>query len=194
VILHERQGASMWKAIIAMLGVLVLSGCAPVWVQTNGPFQGAGYTLELPQGWMATTNPKNMVLTNDGPELQLVYVKIIDISDQDKNMDKEKTSGKRLKKGMLPQEVAEIVLDMMHSDKGMVQFTVLENKPVQVGSKDGFRLVYTYKNDKLRNQCIYYGMLHDDKFYRISYCATIRYYFEKDVAQFEKIAASFKIN
>ncbi len=184
----------MRNVIIAVLGVLVLSGCAPIWVQTKGPFQGAGYTLDLPQGWMATTNPKRMVVTHDGPELQSVYVLVVDISEQEKNKDNKKPSGKRFKRGMLPQEAAEALLDNMRSDQGLGQFTVVENKPAQVGGKDGFRLVYTYKNNKLRNQCIYYGMLHDEKFYRISYCATVRYYFEKDVAEFEKIVASFKVN
>lgn len=184
----------MRRSIIAMLAVVAVSGCAPHWVQTNGPFQGAGYTLDLPAEWMAANrNPKRVIITHDGPELQSVYVSVVDLSEQEKNADKDKPAGKRLKPGMLPQEAAETVLDLMRSDKSLVQFSMVENKPTQMGGKDGFRLVYAYKSDKIRFQCIYYGMLQAEKFYRVSYCAPVRYYFEKDVAAFEKIAASFKL-
>jgi hypothetical protein len=194
VITREKQGASMRNTIITILAALVLSGCAPIWVRTSVLFQGAGYTVELPQGWMATRNPKSLVVTHDGPELQSVYVHVVDLSELEKKRDKDKPAGKLLTKGMLPQEAAETILDGMQSNKRLSRFTVIENKPAKVGGKDGFRLDYTYKDDKLRNRCIFYGMLHEDKFYRISYCATVRYYFDKDLEEFENIAASFKVD
>lgn len=179
--------------IFTLMVAVFLSGCAPIWVQTNGQFQGTGYTLDLPKGWMTSTNPKNLVITTDGPELQSIFLSVIDLVELEKKQDKGKPYNKRVKKGMLPQEAAETILDNMRSDKSIAQFTLIENIPAQVGGKDGFKLDYTYKLGKLREKCIYYGMLNGDNFYRISYCAPVRYYFDKDVAQFEKIAASFRI-
>ncbi len=174
----------MRKWIVVLL--VFMAGCA-VWQQTGGPFSGAGYTLDLPKGWMASKNTKNMRITRDGLALQQIHVLIADITKQDKD------AKKRLKKGMLPQEVAEGILDVMRSDKRLGQFTLVENAPAQIGGREGFRLVYTYRNEKVRYRTVYYGLLQDEKFYRISYTAPVRYYFDKDVAAFEEIVKSFKL-
>ena len=171
---------------IAMLIVVLVTGCA-VWQQTNGPFSGAGYTLDLPKGWMATKDPKSLNITRDGLPLQHIYVYITDITKL------EMDNNKILKKGMLPQELSEKVLDRMRSNKRVSQFTVVENVPAQVGGKEGFRVVYTYRQDKVRYRDIYYGMLQGETYYRISYSAPVRYYFDKDVAVFEEIVKSFKL-
>lgn len=171
-----------WLIVLLTL----LTGCA-AWQQTGGPFKGAGYTLDMPKGWMATRDPKHLYVTKDGPALQQMYVFVGDIAEQGKN------AKKTLKKGMLPQELAESVLDIMRSDKRLGQFTVVENAPAQLGGRDGFRLVYTYKSDKVRYRTVYYGMLQGDTFFRISYSAPVRYYFDKDVTVFEEIVKSFKL-
>ncbi len=169
-----------------ILLLVLMSGCA-VWHPTEGPYRGAGYALDLPKGWMATKDPKNLIVTRDGPALQKIGVGVRDLADQDKD------SKKKVTKGMLPQEAAETILDMKRNNTSIAQFTVVENEPAQVGGNEGFRIVYTYKSDKLRYRCIYYGMLQGETFYGISYCAPIRYYFDKDVATFEEIVRSFKL-
>jgi len=174
----------MRKWIIVLLAFV--TGCA-VWHQTDGTFSGADYTLDLPKGWMVTNDPKNLRITRDGTALQQILVFIGDIAEQDKN------AKKKLKKGMLPQEVAESILDRMRSDKSLIQFTVVENEPALIGGEEGFRLVCTYTKGKVRYRTIYYGMLRGEKFYRISYSAPIRYYFDKDVASFEEIVKSLKL-
>lgn len=105
----------------------------------------------------------------------------------------KKDAKKVLKANMLPQEVADFILDILRSDKKLSQFTLVKNEPAQLGGKDGFRLVYTFMINKVRYRNIYYGMLQDKTFYRISYSAPVRYYFDKDVAAFEKIVGSFKL-
>lgn len=174
----------MRKWVIVLLAFV--AGCA-VWQQTGGLFNGAGYTLDLPKGWMATKDPKNLKITTDGPALQEILVSIVDIAEQ--KSDAKKT----LKKDMLPQELAEVVLDRARSNKGMVQFTVLDNAPAQLGGREGFRLDCTYKKNKVRYRGIYYGMLQGETFYRVSYAAPVRYYFDKDVATFEEIVRSFRL-
>lgn len=172
---------------IIVMSMLLLGGCAH-WQQTGGPLRGAGYTLDLPSGWMATNrNPKNVIVTRDGPALQQVRIFTAGLSEQDED------ARKRVTKGMLPQEVADSILDWLRSDKSMIQFAVVENEPAQLGGKEGFRIVYTWKNDKVRYRSIYYGMLDGETFYRISYAAPVRNYFDKDVAAFEAIVKSFKV-
>ncbi|MBI5142765.1 MAG: hypothetical protein HZA20_11345 [Nitrospirae bacterium] len=174
----------MKKLIIVL--VTFIAGCA-VWQQTGGPFTGAGYTLDLPQGWMATKNPKHMYITKDGLPLQQIYMFTGDITEMGKG------AKKTLKKGMLPQEVAEFFLDVFRSDKSLGQFTVIENAPAQLAGKDGFKLVNTYKSNAVRYREIYYGLLEGNTFYAISYNAPVRYYFDKDAAAFEEIVKSFRL-
>jgi hypothetical protein len=172
-----------WAAVLLVL----LTGCA-VWHPIGGPYRGAGYTLDLPKGWMAITkDPKSILVSKDGPALQQVRVFTRDLAEQSEEVKK------RITKGMLPQEVAESLLDRMRSDKSMAQFTVVENEPALLGGKEGFRLVFTYKSDKVRYRCIYYGLLDGETFYRVSYAAPVRYYFDKDAAAFEEIVKSFKV-
>jgi hypothetical protein len=181
----QTGGRVMRKWVVVLL--VFMAGCA-VWQQTGGPFSGAGYTLDLPKGWMASKNTKNMGITRDGLALQQIRVRIADITKQD-----DEDAKKILKKGMLPQEAAERVLDIMRSDKSLSQFTLVENAPAQIGGREGFRLVYTYRNDPVRYRTVYYGLLQGETFYRISYTAPVRYYFDKDVAVFEAIVKSFKL-
>jgi hypothetical protein len=166
--------------------LVLLSGCA-VWHPTGGPFMGAGYSLDLPTGWMASTDPKSLVITKDGETLQQIYVYVGDISKQDKD------AKKILKKGMLPQEAAEVILDLKRSDQSLSQFTVVENLPAQLGGNEGFRMVYTYRQNKVRYKIVSYGMLQGERFYRITYTAPVRFYFDKDVSAFEEIVKSFKM-
>ena len=170
----------------AVVLLVILAGCA-VWQQTGGLFSGAGYTLDLPKGWMASRNPKNLNVTRDGQPLQNIYINVTDITKQDKE-DK-----KILQKSMLPQEAAQLMIDSMSSDKSVGQFRVVENTPARIGGVDGFRLVYTYRRGDVRYKSIYYGLLQGEKFYRISYSAPVRYYFDKDIAAFEEIVRSLKL-
>lgn len=174
----------MRKWVVVLL--VFMTGCA-FWQQTGGPFNGEGYALDLPKGWMTARTTKNLYMTRDGVSLQQIQALARDITKQ------EKDAKKILTKGMLPQEAAERVLDIVRSDKSLGQFTVVENAPAQIGGKEGFRLVYTYRNDKVRYRSVYYGLLQGEKFYRISYSAPVRYYFDKDVATFEEIVKSFKL-
>lgn len=167
--------------------VALLTGCIAGWHQTGGSYTGAGYTLDLPQGWMATDNPKNLYISKDGPPLQKIYLYAGDITEMGKG------AKKTLKKGMLPQEVAEFLLDVFRADKSLGQFTVIENAPAKLAGRDGFRLVNTYKSNAVRYREIYYGLLEGNTFYGISYNAPVRYYFDKDAAAFEAIVKSFNL-
>lgn len=58
----------------------------------------------------------------------------------------------------------------------------------------GFKLVYTFKTENgLRLKRVHYGVLVRDRVYRVQYQAPARYYFEKDLATFERVRESFKV-
>jgi hypothetical protein len=95
---------------------------------------------------------------------------------------------------MLPQDVAEVELEEVRSDQGVRSFELLENVPFQVTGLPGFKLVYTFKTENgLRLRRIHYGVLVRDRVHRVQYQAAARYYFDKDLATFERVRESFRL-
>lgn len=181
----ERGYIVMKKYLIVAL--VLLAGCATTWQKAGGTFTAADYSLAMPEGWMMHAEQKSLHASKDGVSLQNIWVVVMPLSEQ--RSDAKKT----LKKGMLPEEVAEVIVDGLQSDQSLSQFMVAENVPVKIGGVEGFRLVYTFKRKKLQYKSVYYGLLHGEKFYRLTYSAPVLYYFEKDVAAFEKIVQSFAL-
>jgi len=180
----------MKRAFIILLFLMV--GCAPKapWVQVGGlhNMESQDFSVELPQGWMRVNQGDYLFITRDGFLLQYIRVIRLDI-EQPLRYTKKKFS-----KSMLPQEVAEVILDNISSDQNVLDFNLLENIPVKISGISGFRAVYTYKNkDGLKIKGIYCGFITDKWFYGIHYSAAHRYYFDKDVKTFEKVLESFKL-
>ena len=58
----------------------------------------------------------------------------------------------------------------------------------------GFKLVYSFRAvNGLRLKRVHYGVLVRDWVYRIQYQAAARYYFDKDLATFERVRESFRL-
>lgn len=171
------------RTLLIVLLLVFIAGCAG-WQKAGGLYTGEAYSLNLPEGWMYF-GKSGMYVTKDGESLQQIYIVSTDIN-------KFEAEKKKLQKGMLPQEAAEVILDIIKSDKRLGQLAVLENQPAQLGGMEGFRLVYTYRAGKLRYKSVYYGALQGETFYRISYNAPVRYYFDRDFAVFEEIVKSFR--
>ena len=69
-----------------------------------------------------------------------------------------------------------------------------ENAPATVAGRPGFRLVYTWKTKEgLRLKRVHYGFMDGKWVYRLVYQAAARYYYEKDLATFERVRESFKL-
>lgn len=170
--------------------LILLAGCS-VWHEAGGPFRGNGYALDLPTGWMymmSSSSDRDLLVTRDGEPLQKIRVSVNDITKH------KKDERKLVKKGMLPQEVAQVGIDVLSSDKSLGQFTVLHNEPASVSGNDGFRLVCTYRRSKLRYKSVIYGMLKGESLYTIAYSAPMRYYFDRDFGAFEDVVKTFKLN
>jgi hypothetical protein len=176
------------KRLFSILLALAV-GCAP-WTQVGGLHKNEkqNFSAELPQGWMKWNESDNLIITRDGLLLQYIQISRVSVNEPLKNTKKKVT------KGMMPHELAEVVIDDMASNQNVLDFQVLENSPIKISEIPGFRLVYTYKKeDGLRVKSIYCGCLSEEWLYAIVYTAPQRYYFDKDADTFEKVLASFRL-
>jgi beta-barrel assembly-enhancing protease len=172
------------------LATMFLSSCA-TWTIVGGKYEatGDGYEVELPTGWRRfMPYREGLSITRDGMELQSVRIVRLPF-------DKDPPNTKRkIAMGMLPQEVAEVVIDDLRSNRNIGNVEVVENAPVLVAGHSGFRVVYTYQTGaNLRKKAVYYGVLIGQWYYFLSYQAPTRYFFERDLSVFEKIRSSLKI-
>ncbi len=179
------------RAMLALLFLLgALSGCAP-WVMVEGPYRmdSQGYEANLPPGWRrATAVSDSLLLTRDGVSLQYIRIERVAVGNELTH------TKKKFAKGMCPQDVGEVELDEVRSDQGMRNFELVENTLFQVAGLPGFKLVYSFRAvNGLRLKRVHYGVLVRDWVYRVQYQAPARYYFEKDLATFERVRESIRI-
>jgi hypothetical protein len=176
------------KLIVLSFLLLALAACAP-WTRMGGPHSDETYTVSLPDGWMRLNAAPYLLITRDGMLLQRIAV-------EKRPVDKElRNTKRRLKKEMLPQEAAQVIIDDVSSNPNALNFELIENRPAFVSGIAGFRVDLAYKSkDGLRIRSVTYGFMSGDQFYAISYTAARRHYFDKDLPTFEKVAESFRLS
>lgn len=168
--------------------LLIISGCA-TWtvVKETKTAKVKDFEVTLPGGWVKRAG-SSYYLTKDGVLLQHISLRGLALNKELPGTKKQFTEE------MLIQEMAELVVDEISSDKSVLGFNLIENVPAVIDTEDGFRLVYTYHNaDGLTYKVIKYGFLKNERLWLITYDAAEQYYFEKDVGTYEKIVSEFKI-
>lgn len=177
------------KKCVLLAMVLFLAGCA-TWSRVGGIYSSGSenYSVELPDGWMRPPSGDRLVITKDGILLQNIII-------EKKEVDAELSgTKKKLKKGMLPQEVAEVILDGVSSNQANLNFELFENQPVLISGLPGFKALLAYKTRSgLRIKAVYYGVLAGETYYGLYYTASRRYYYDRDIETFEKVVQSFKL-
>jgi len=179
------------KRIVSVVILLLVTGCAP-WVRTEGPvaYDSQNFAVDPPQGWMRRNTDKLFLITRDGLALQAVLIERVNVSDQ----KQFKYTKKRVTSGMLPNELAETIIDDYQSDADSPLDAVEENAPAKVSDKPGCMVRLTFTNKAgLKYRCLIYGCLVGDWFYRVTYTAPARYYFDRDVAAVQEMMKSFKL-
>jgi hypothetical protein len=174
---------------ILCLVFLFMTSCA-YFGQPGNPSQPGSYnfTLDFPEEWRKLNAGEYLMITKDGAFSQYILV-------QQRHVNRPFShTKKRIDKGMLPQETAEVILDEITSDRAVLNFQILENFPAAVNGYDGFRLMFTYKTrGGSKFKTLYYGFLQGDWFYSLRYNAADGRYSDKDVEAFRRVLESFKI-
>jgi hypothetical protein len=180
------------KKTIATIVLLLFAGCAPArpWVRAEKLYANPsqGFSVELPDNWMRAGRVEYLIATRDGFPLQSIFIRRFDI-----NKEPLKNTKKALQKDMLPQEVAEVVLDDTISASSFSDVKMEENMPMMLSGVPGFKLVFTFKNGSgLNMKSIICGCLKDESLLVVRYSAPVRHYFDSDLGTFEKVLRSFK--
>ena len=175
--------------MLLLLSIFLISSCVSMAQERSlKDLQGYDFSVEIPKGWWKPEHINKYLITKDGAFQQYVLI-------QQRPIDRPfRHTKKTLKKGMLPQESAGIIIDEIASDRNITNFKILENAPAVIDGHEGFRILFTYKDKKgSRFKTLYYGFVSGDSFYNLRYNAATGHYFEKDIADFKKILTSFKL-
>lgn len=184
--LRERR---IMKRLLLLLLLFLASACAP-WIQGKGLYQSPNhtFTINIPQNWMRLKTNKYLLISRDGPFLQYVLVQERPIYRPFKH------TKKKIHKGMLPQEAAEVILDEISSDPAVFNFSVIENIPASINQYEGFSILFKYRSrEGLWFKTIYYGFIIGETFYSIRYHAAERCYFRKEFQTFQQVLGSFAV-
>ena len=174
----------MMKKILLVIFVLFFSCSGGM--QNGEP--NYHFTVDIPDGWRKVDTNKYFLITKDGAYLQYALI-------QQRPLDRSfKHTRKKLKRDMLPQEAAGVIIDEIMSDKNILNFKLIQNTPAVIQGNEGFTIVFSYRDqDGTALKTLYYGFIKDGLFYNLRYNAVKKHYFNRDLKTFEKFIASFRL-
>jgi len=181
------------RRILLACAAAFLAGCVapPARVdvsETRAPDQS--YMVDLPTGWIKHTQPdKTLLVSRDGFPLQTI---ILAHAPLERAFPRTK---KAASETMLPSELAELYIsELKNRDQQLSVLKVIENEPVRLDGRDGFRSRVSYMTPRgLEMHHVSYGLADKSGFYRIEYAAPKLYYFDRTLGDFEKTVASFRL-
>ncbi len=178
------------QTVCAIVLCLSLAGCSN-WKSAEGTYasQEANYAVIFPAGWkVALAEDTAGVFTRDGLALQEIRIDRLSITRQLPNTKKTITPS------MLPQEVAEVVVDDISMDFSKGNKRVTENVPDSIGGRPGFRIAFEYRTESgLKKLSIVRGMVAGKSLYLVRYDAPARHYYAKDLPVYEAVCRSFRL-
>lgn len=187
--------------LVTVLLVFMLTACVgrqAKWSAIGGKelIENEPIAVEWPQGWMKFTPAEAnesaqkegliFIATRDGVGLQAITFKR-------RTLDQGFIyTTKKANPGMLPHELAEIMLDDLQADPDLIDLQVVENSPSTLDGVPGYKLVVRYRTKAgLPKQTVYYGCLEKGLLYSLIYDAPQRHYYALDLPTFESVKKSF---
>jgi len=177
----------MVRPVVVML-FLIMTSCAAFWPWGSRGSSSYNFSITYPEEWKRLNTKRYFMLTKDDPFKQYIMVR-------QRHVDKPfKHTDKLIRKGMSPQEAADVILDEVNADDSILGFKVIENVSATVHRYNGFKIVCTYGTKKgNKYKAIFYGFLIGEWLYGLRYNAGEGYYSEKDVETFQHVLNSFQI-
>ena len=173
----------------AMLLMLALGACTP-WSAVNPNSRTVtvkeDYSLEAPLGWVRRNyDVYDVFFSRDGPLLNFIAI------DRDKHDRELPRTKRKTSPGLLPQEVAELVIAELKANESHGAFTVLSNRPATIGGKSAVRIHARWKTERgLPIERLTYAMVDENGRLAFIYEAPGLVYFPKGLTDFEAMVKS----
>ena len=178
--------------IVAVVLVLSLTGCA-AWkhvARDDMMWRSGAFEARLPRGWMRgpSFGDNLLFLTRDGGGIQSINVARWNLKNE------LGISMRKIALDMLPQEIAETLLNEWKLERGASGFYVDENVPVVVDGVEGFKIKYGFKNGEgVGFKFIFYGFIFKKRFYSVRFGALEQHHYNRDLPSFEAFMESLNI-
>lgn len=182
----------MKRSMLIVLAAL-LAGCVTPPARVDVPFteaQDKSYTVDLPVGWIRHfAQDGTLLVSKDGFALQTIG--ILHLKSELAFPKTKKSASDTL----LPSELAELqIAEMKAETEQMAALKVVDNEPVLVDGREGFRVRTSYFTRRgLEINRVTYGLADKSGYYRIEYVSPKLYYFDRTFGDFEKVTASFRL-
>jgi hypothetical protein len=180
------------RLVLMAIVVTVLGGCA-VWsridaasVTQEGP--GGKFRIQAPVGWVRLNAVSDsIVISRDGIPIQHIQI------TQQEEADFFKHTRVKLPPGVLPSDLAQMVLAELRSDKALQDMVVIEVAPHTVAGVPGFKAHIRYRDDRgTRFDRIVLGAAKGREVVTLIYHALHTHYFSRDLPLFYAVADSFR--
>jgi hypothetical protein len=189
----------MKNIMAALLALLILPALSVAEPMAGRKVSSEGFNFVLPPQWnmpkdkqptgRKKAKEKIVVITKDGFQLNVVEFRKRLLTTE------FGYTKKLLAAGMMPQEMAEVVLSDFELNQSMKNLKIIENKPATIAGIPGIRLVYSYRsNGMLQYQDVLYGFQKDGKFYSILYSAPKRHYYDTNLQTFESLVKTMTLD
>jgi hypothetical protein len=177
----------MKKVLWVTLFLLAASGLACHHSSAPSMPTNYSFTIDIPEGWRTIDRPY-LLITKEGPFLQNIMV-------QKRYIGRSfRYTQKKMRKGMLPEEAAQIIIDEYTSDQNIGNLKVLNNTPAEINGHNGFKILLTYLGPKGNEfHTLYYGFIKADTFFNLRFTAGGRQYYQKDIETFNRMLNSFQV-
>ncbi|WP_286239584.1 hypothetical protein [Neptuniibacter halophilus] len=182
------------KKIIVVALALMLAGCQAFTRLPDAESSvrnGAGsFEVRVPGGWVQYNSsvPGELIITKDGLSLQKIGFIQTELEKPFAALEI------KLAENALITEIAEHYIEDYKARLAGATVEQESLEPVMLLGEDGFKMhLNAVTTAGLEYKILVYGTLKDKRFYSMSYQAPALYFFDKELAEFEAMAGSFRL-
>ena len=141
-----------------------------------------------PAGWIRWNGaPSGIVVTRDGTAIQFIRAAEMPHAEAFEAIRKKSNPD------LLPNELGDLLIATRKAMPGMSGLVVKSNEPATFAGLDGVRLGLTYRDERGASfDHLVYASAETDGVFMIEYHALSKYYFDRDLPEFEKAVASIR--
>jgi hypothetical protein len=189
------------RRILIVVTALVLASCAQWTAVGPGrtPVAGGKISVEPSIAW----NKRNLFGQNDGVEIWTQHGPVLDelcfyaavAPGQPIFGGPKKDENPKFQKGMTAVDVMDLYMASLEKVASARAIQPRGLSPARFAGSDGFRFQIGYAlKDDVDRELTAIGTIRDDKLYLIVWEGTRLYHYQRNLAEFEKIAASAQIS